>query len=338
MRRDSAFLLERMISLGNWLEAQDYVGIDVSPTNPPGFMTTVPAAALIGWLNLAEVTGDAAYRRKADACLRRILDDQQPEGSWLFPYRFRKNPPNFPYACENFMTLEGLMAYARRMGKTDRLLLAMDKALQFLLDNVGYDREAFFYSPADKIRIPNISSMAARVFSEAAGLLAKPEYAEQAFRFARYCVSQQDPSGSYPYAEGADEVSVPYHALETWELAEANRQFHDPEIGRSLDKAIQFLDRALAENGYAYFYPAQNRSAVMKTPIWSAKAFLSMGLPEKARTHFWRGLDLFGIPGTAHYFYAVQDFHGFKLPRLDTPYIRYNASVMEIGTELLCRM
>jgi hypothetical protein len=337
-RREPSFLLERMILLGDWLEAQDYVGIDVKPNHPPRFMATVPASALIGWLNLADVEGDAAYRRKADVGLQRILNDQKADGCWLFPYRFRKNPPDFPYACENFMTIEALMAYAARIEKTDRLLASIDQALQFLLNRVGDENGAFYYSPADKIRIPNISSMAARVFAEAAALLGKPEYAERAIRFARYCVSQQAPDGSYPYMEGASEVSVPYHALEIWELAEANRRFNDPEIARSLAEAIRFLGRTLAENGYAYFYPAKNRAAVLKAPIWSAKAFLSMGLLDQALAHFWRGLELFGVPGAGHYFYLLQDIHGFRFPRLDTPYVRYNASTMEIGTSLLCQI
>ena len=338
LSRDPHLLLGRMTALGDWLEGRNYVGIDVNPDNPSKFIATVPAFASIGWLNLTDLTRNSIYRRKADACLSKILDDQQADGCWLFPYRFRKNPPDFPYACESFMTIEGLMAYATRIEKTDRLTTAIDKALQFLLTNVGYDGNAFYYSSADKIRIPNISSMAARVFAEAGMLFRRADYTELAGRFALYCVSQQEQDGSYPYTEGQREVCVPYHALETWELAEANRWLANPDVSHSLSRAIQFLDRTLQENEYATFYPLRRRGGLLKTPIWSAKAFLSMGLVEKALDHFCRGLELFGIPDAGHYFYVMQNFRGFRFPQCDTPYIRYNASAFEIGTSLLCRI
>lgn len=335
---DAAYkpMSQRAFRLGEWLDQHHYCGIDVAAHYPASRISTVSAFAMVGWLNLADLTKNEVYRRKAEACLELVLEDQTAQGCWLFPYPFRKNAKDYPYSCENFMTLECLIQYANRTGQKDRASASVQKAIGYLLDYVGHDRGAFYYSAADKIRVPNISSMAARVFAESAALLQQPDHLELARTFARYCIGQQEDDGGYPYYEGQLEVCVPYHALETWELWEANKRLNDPAVAESVARAVQFLRRTLAQQGYATFAPSRGRSQVFKTAIWSAKAFLTTGFLEEAGRHLAYGLTRHSIPETGGYFYLLRSFFGMPMPIFSTPFIRYNASAFEICTTWLC--
>lgn len=326
----------KTIKLGEWLRKCNYIGIDVSNKNPPRLISTVPAFAMLGWLNLADFCNNELFLGFAKNCLDILLHEQIEEGCWLFPYKFRNNPEGFAYSCENFMTIECMMEYWRRMDKPEYIRQSVAKALKYLLERIGHRDGTFWYSSADKIYVPNISSMAARVFAEASKIYENPVYFELAKIFVGYCISQQTCNGAYPYFQDKPMVYIPYHALEIWELYEANKVLQDQLVDKSLRQAIDYLRLFIERNGYVSHDPLSSKAQLMKTPVWVAKSFLVNGFIKEAKKHLFHGLRLFEVPGrTAHYFYRLENFMGLMLPSLDTCFIRYNSSAFEISTFLL---
>lgn len=331
-------LLTRAVGLGMWLRKCDYTGIDVSVDNPPKAISTVPALAMVGWLNLCDITGDKFYRDQADECLGRILAEQTEEGCWLFPYRFRDNPAGFPYSCENFMTIECLMDYWNLAENSPPVLRSLEKGLAYLLEAVGNEGGIFWYSARDRIRVPNISSMAARAFATGSQMIGNPEYLRLAEVFAEYCISQQSENGGYPYLQDDPRVYVPYHALEIWELAEANKVLRNPNLARSIRRAVTYLLSFINRNGYESWDPVSPGTFLMKTPVWSAKALLAADMVQAAFRHLTRGLEVFRVPAQDSYFYILSTFRAIKVPVFDSCFIRYNASTFEVCTSLAKEM
>ncbi len=335
------YITERVLALSDWLRQRDYIGYDVRVGNPPRTMSTVLGSCLMGWINLYRLSSEDRYLREGEQCLERILAMQRPEGSWLFPYRFRSNPADFPYACENFMTLRALFHYMDHIGTDERVVRSVRLALDFLVDSIGYEGGVFWYSSADKIRVPNISSMASNAFARATLLFDEDRYLKQARVFAEYCVESQGSNGAYPYYVDDPMVYIPYHALETWELQEANEVIHSDEILASTSRARDYLDSYLRLHGYASYNTdiGRRQRQLFKTPLWIAKAFLAKEDYVRALEHFARALTIFRVPGKAYYFYILYRICLAGLivecPILPSAFIRYNASCFEIGSSLI---
>jgi hypothetical protein len=337
---DAVALRGQLLALGEWLHDSDYVGHDVRPTYLPAAISTVPALAMLGWINLQRLTGEARYEARARACWQRLLDTQTDDGVWPFPYAFRRNPPGHVYACETLMTLRALLDYHKRLSADAETLVRVRAGVEYLLREVGHEGGVFWYSATDHIRVPNISSMAANVLARAGRLLGRDQWLALASELAGYCVAQQRADGAYPYEEGAPRVYIPYHALETWELTEANALLGDPLLAASTERALVYLGVALRA-GYRSYDDDHDgrRQFLFKTPIWSAKAFLTMGELATARGHLLRAMRRHRAPGAPYYLYLLNRRRLGPLtityPSLRSDYMRYNASCFEIGTRLL---
>jgi len=330
-----------VLNLGNWLKDQRYKGKDVSITNSPERISTSYSFSLIGWMNLYKLYGKEFYLEEAKHCLHKILEEQQPDGEWLFPYKFRNNPAYFPYACENFMTLESLLSWWHDIEQRSDISKSIEKNLMFLRDYVGYSRGAFWYSPTDKIKVPNVSSMAANVFGKAYILFNDKNYLRYTIDFVNYCISNQTPKGAFPYFEGKHKVYIPYHALEIWELKEANMIINSKKVNEALRKATEYLTHHFQVYSYSSYNVLSIFSIYMlKTPLWAAKAYLAMGDFLSALKHFSRAVYLFEVPRKPYFFNYIECFlikqNAIPLrPILSSVFIRYNASCFEIGSRLL---
>lgn len=331
----------RVINLGNWLKERNYIGFDVRADAPPREISTVYGFGLNGWINLYRLSGQEAFLREAEACLERLLATQTLEGVWLFPYPFRNNSANFPYACENFMTLRALFYYWEHVERSPRVVQSIQVCMDFLIESIGYEGGIFWYSSADRIKVPNISSMAANAFARAYLVLGDGRYIKQAKIFADYCVDKQSSDGAYPYFEGKDMVYVPYHALETWELQEANDVIKSDRIEKSTNQAMIYLTDCFRTRGYTSYSTGRSirHTYLFKTPLWGAKAYLSKRDLTSASKHLGRALSIFQSPGRACYFYILRRIGvtglALEYPVLCSTFIRYNASCFEIGTSLL---
>lgn len=337
---DDEALAARLLALGQWLHGMDYVGHDVRVEYPPREISTVPAFGMMGWINLHRLTGCEAYLEKARYCLSRLFATQTPQGSWPFPYPFRNNPPGFVYSCESFMTLRALLCYHEHLAPEAEIIQRVERAIRYLLSHIGHEDGVFWYSAADHIRVPNISSMAANVLARAALLTSNGEWSKLARSLAGYCLEQQREDGAYPYVEGHPRVYLPYHALETWELAEANEVLQEEAIAASTDRAMVFLTRVL-QVGYRSYDDDHDgrRQYLFKTPLWSAKAYLIHGDCATARRHLMPAMRLYRYPGQSYCFYRLNRRRLGPLlieyPSFRSNFARYNASCFEIGTRLL---
>jgi|GEM_PF-3204959 hypothetical protein len=335
--------VNRIIQIGEKLHNKDYLGYDVSINNPIAEISTVLSLSLVGWLNLYKLTNNEEYLENANYCIIKLLKSQNKNGSWLFPYFFRKNPANYSYACENFMTIRPLFfALEFPINHRDLVIESIRKNIDFLLKDIGYKKGIFWYSANDKIEVPNISSMAANVFSKASVLFDQKEYFYLAIDFAEYCIDQQLENGGYSYFSNDKMVYIPYHALEIWELFEANNILNKIEIEKSINFAINYLSQYFLNHGYQSRYPHKkiSQSILFKTYIWAAKAFILTNHFEIGFDNFFNGLRKFSLPGD-NFFYLIREFDlklfTISIPFFKTQYIRYHASLFETGTFLLLK-
>jgi len=341
---DLAAIRARVLALGAWLKEQDYIGSDVKVGYLPKEISTVLGFALMGWVNLYQSLNESEYLDNAEACLLRLLSTQTAEGAWLFPYPFRQNPSDFPYACENLMTARALLHYCERIRPEDRVLGSIRRVLEFLCEGIGYEGGVFWYSSRDRIKVPNVSSMAANVFARAHRLLGVERYLQLSRQFADYCLDKQNTEGAYPYFADQEMVYIPYHALELWEMHEANEVFGDPRIDDSTDRALTYLSLYLERRGYRSTNLDGGRHYVylFKTPLWGARAYMSKGQLASALKHLGQAMAIFQHPGQPFHFYMLRkaDLLGCSItyPILGSPFIRYNASCFEIGSRLLQAM
>lgn len=333
---------DEILNLGKWIRNRRYIGVDLDISNAPKEISTVYGFSLVGWINLYNLFKSRKYLKEADYCLEKILSMQTTEGGWLFPYRFRNNPPNFPYACENFMTIESLFQYYKHVKQKKSILKSIEKAILFLVEHIGYEEGIFWYSSTDKINVPNISSMAANVFAKAYLMLNDTSYLEKAKTFANYCIINQTKEGAFPYFEGEDLVYIPYHALETWELKEANEVLKNKKIEKSVRSAMGYLTKHFKNSHYSSFNIHKNLSSILfKTPLWGAKTYLMYGDYEKAFSHFKNSLLLFRVPNKPYYLYFIRKLtiaqFNLYYPIINSVFMRYNASCFEVGSSLLLR-
>lgn len=331
------------LALGDWLKGQNYVGVDVAVGNPPKQLSTVLGFSLTGWVNLHTASGEPQFLREAEQCLERLLAMQTPEGAWLFPYRFRNNRPDFPYACESFMTLRALLHYCEHVEPDQQVARSIQRGIHFLVENIGCEAGIFWYSAADRITVPNVSSLAANVFARASRVLNNHRYLEQAKVLADYCIDQQTEEGAYPYFGGGDMVYVPYHALEIWELQEANEVIHSEKITDSTNRGVDYLTNYFRTRGYLSRSTEQGfrHTYLFKTPLWGARAYLVKKDPANSLKHFAHAVSLFQFPRKPCYFYLLHRtrLSGFSIdfPILRSTFIRYNASCFEVGSRLLLK-
>lgn len=339
---EAAGIEEKVLQLGEWLKGRDYKGADVDVWNPWTRLSTTYGFSLIGWLNLYGRYANERYLAEAEHCLDRLLSLQGADGSWLFPYAFGGNPSNFPYACENFMTLRALFRYCEEIGPERAVAQRINKALKFMTENIGYDDGIFWYSPSHRYieEIPNISSMAASTFAKAYLMLNDSKFLKRAQEFATYCVSKQTEEGAFVYLAGEDTVYVPYHALEVSELKEANEILERKNIAKAIAAGVAYLGRHFQQYHYSSHNTDRGISVVLfKTPLWMARAYLVCESLQTAVRHYKNAIDLFAIPDEPHYFSMVLQVRlggrGFYYPALRSSFMRYNASCFEIGSELL---
>lgn len=331
----------KLVNLGNYLKRINYLGYDGKIGNPVKEISTVYSSSLMGWYYLYLLTSNQSFLDNSHFCLERILNSQTKNGCWLFPYAFRKNPPDHPYACENFMTLRSLFFAYDNFDQSPNVKNAIERSIEFLRNQIGYKGGIFWYSRTDKIEVPNISSMAANAFSRASRIFHDSELLKQSREFADYCVKEQSGDGAYPYFANDRMIYIPYHALEMWELVEANEILNDKKIYASIERAKLFLIRYLSRFKYLSAIPSNSirRKIIFKTPIWSAKAFLYTGEFDRALEHFYRGLMMFEDPAGDHYFYYLNDIGprkiSCKFPLFTSQFIRYNAFALEIGSSIL---
>jgi len=332
-----------VLKLGEKLKENNYEGIDVNKNYSKRNLSTVYAFCSNGWINLYKISNKKTYLAEAENCVQKILEMQTDEGVWLFPYAFRKNPPNFVYACENFMTLNALLKYYIEVEESLQIKNSIFKALKAITNKVGYTKEGcFFYSPTDKIKVPNISSMAASIFSRAGFLFKKKEFIKKAILFSNYCIKNQNADGGYRYFEENEMVYLPYHALEIWELIDANHILKSQELEQSIERALNYLKKYLSAYGYISKSNELRRrisKILFKTPLWSAKAFLKYNDIHKCNKHFKAAVTLFKIPKSFQFFYYLNEikFNGkpiFYFPDFDSIFLRYNASCFDIGSEI----
>lgn len=339
-------LKTKILSLGSWLENKHYKGIDVSIKNPPKEISSTIAFSCIGWINFYLKYGEKDYLIKAENCLLKLLRMKSDEDLWLFPYKFRDNPPNFPYSCENFMTLNALFYYMDKIRKREDIVENIERTLNSMLNRIEYTQNGcFYYSPRDKIKVPNISSMAANIFAKAYLIYNDNSYLEKAHLFANYCIKNQRDDGGYNYFSNQKMVYIPYHALEIWELLEANRIIKSSELKKSINKAIDFIREYYNKNHY-FSCDTHSRSVIkkftilFKTPLWMAKAFLMAGDYHFALKHYKKSIKLFRVSNNSpYYFYLLKIFKlgpfKFSRPQISSIFIRYNASCFEIGSRFL---
>ncbi|MEW6443350.1 MAG: hypothetical protein AB1640_20630 [bacterium] len=334
------------MKLGRFLKACDYTGLDAPLPDTPARLSTTCASAMEGWLLLYGLEKHDEFREEAIRCAELLMAEQTEQGMWLSPFPFRRNPPSHPYACENFLTLRPLIHFYDRMGRETgghRVRLAVERGLQGLVAHIGYRADGcFWYSPTDQIEVPNISSMAAATFAEACQVLHLDHLAAPARLCAAYCVRQQRPDGGYRYFSDQEFVYVPYHALEIWELGDANQVLREQELEQSLQRAVHFMDRYLELRSYRSRDDERGRRSklLFKTPVWMARAYLSRGRHEKAWAHLDRGMRMFGMPGGDSYYYYLREKRTLgwlrrRRPDLGSVYMRYNASCFETGCRLL---
>lgn len=320
-------------NVSEYLVAHDYTGPEISPAHAPERLSTTLAAALSGWLALAEVEPGALA--EATRCIDAIVRQQSSSGAWLFPYPFRDNGPQHPYACEMLMTLSGLLDAAETNAGGQAVQSSLQRGIRFLLEEIGWSEDgALWYSATDHIGVPNIASMAASVFARGARVLHEPSLQADALRAFDYCVRTQAADGAYPYFAGEPLVYVPYHALQLWHMCLASRSLGG-EVHSSIRDGMRWLDRFLRQCGYC---PTNEKASpwIAKTPLWIAMANLQYGRREVALRHYLAARHLFWDQRRDVFFYTL-DVQPRVRRRLDTVYPRYVASSFEIGAALLAR-
>jgi len=333
-----------ILELGKELKNSNYEGIDVNKSYPRTVLSTGYGFCCNGWINLYKIYGRKKYLNEAEKCIERILDMQTEEGLWLFPYPFEGKSPDIAYACENFMTLDSLLKFYVEIEELSLIKNSVFKAIEAMIKKMGYTKHGcFFYSPGDKIRVPNISSMAASIFSKVGQLFQKKEYIEKAVLFSSYCTKNQNLDGGFRYFEENKMVYIPYHALELWELTETNLILKNRELDQSIQRALNYLKSYLLSFNYMSKtdeIKMRILPLLFKTPLWSAKAFLRSNDMYECNTHFTSAITLFKIPHSSEFFYylygvRINNKLLFYLPDFDSIFLRYNASCFEIGSEIL---
>jgi len=334
-------LLQILLDLGEWLHQRDYRGPELASSAPHHQLSTSLAFSLAGWLNLHRLLGESRYLERAGYCLTRILEAQTSAGTWLFPYPFRNNPADFPYSCENLMTLRALLSYATTVGETQEIAISIRAGLDFMEQEIGFEHGIVWYSSADHIIVPNVSSLAANVYARAARLFSEGPLLDRAREFAGSCVDAQAGSGAHPYFGGEEMVYMPYHALETWELIEANEILADPRIIQSTDRAIAYSSDFLSHYGYASTNrnPSASSMRLFKTPVWVARSYALHGNRDLAQAHLSNAWRQYNRPGREMAFYTIRQLAlgplKLSLPDFAAVFTRYNASFFEVGTNLL---
>jgi hypothetical protein len=272
-------ILETTLKVGRWLEKQKYVGPDLYLSTRNFKCSTTFGFSARAWLNIYRHTNNEEYLRKAIICGNEILQLQEKDGSWLFPAKFRNNPPNFPLVCEITFTALALPELYI-VTQNEKYLKALLKVKDFLLEKNGYfkvneDIYCMWYSSNDKIRVPNIGSFVGHLFAKLYLLTKDPEDLQFAKGFANFCVISQRPDGSLLYWNPPDEAemlpgedysfdlggigkhpsalrrfcSIPYHSLTIFEIADVYNFTRDPKYLAYSLRAAKFLRSIQNENG-----------------------------------------------------------------------------------------
>ncbi|MBN2463125.1 MAG: hypothetical protein JXB43_05945 [Dehalococcoidia bacterium] len=270
--------LETVIKVGDWLENKNYTGPDVSSPKSQVCSSTL-AFSLRGWLNLYHHTKDDGFLTKAIQCADWILALQEPDGSWPFPWPFRRNPANHAFACETMFTAIGLLELYL-VTKDKKYLGSISRAKQFILTANGYykvaeDSYCLWYSSTDKVRIPNLGGIAGHLFSKLFQVTEDPEDLRLATTFANYCISARRSDGSSLYwfpppdssLQSGEDYSydlqgrgsqpldlhrfcyIPYHSLTIFEVEEVYKFIRTEPYQQYFTEAAQFLSSIMSEYG-----------------------------------------------------------------------------------------
>ena len=270
--------LETVIKVGDWLENKNYTGPDVSSRQSQVCSSTL-AFSVRGWLNLYHHTKNDCFLKKAVKCADWILALQEPDGSWPFPWPFRRNPTNHAFACETMFTALGLLELYQ-VTKNKKYLDSILRARRFLLAKNGYyqlteDSYCLWYSSTDKVRIPNLGGMAGHLFAKLFQVTRDPEDLRLATAFANYCISAQRPDGSslywfppldsslqpeedYSYdlqGRGRQPLDlhrscyIPYHSLTIFEIEEAYKVIKTEPYKQYFVEAARFLSSIMSNFG-----------------------------------------------------------------------------------------
>lgn len=314
-------LTDLVLQIGRWLESNDYRGTDVVSTDKSVECSTTLSFSAVGWLNLYRKIEDTSYLQKAIVCADRIVGLQDEYGSWSFPFKFRNNLANHHYACETLFTALVLPDLFTKTGDEIYLDSAM-KAKDFLIKYNGFQKISeneycLWYSPTDKIHVPNLGSFAGDFFSKLYRITKNEEDYQLARAFALFCVKSLKSDGKIPYyklpcnkelvdlqsysydlfshrvnsvEELSDIFSTAYHALCTFEIDKVYNIIKEDtfrvfilktaEFLRSLQKMNGILLEKGKDNGYSLFAAKKRKNirvTSIKTLAWSMNAFLAAG-------------------------------------------------------------
>jgi uncharacterized protein YyaL (SSP411 family) len=264
-------------SIGIWLENNKYIGHDVCSMSEE-ICSSALAFSLRGWLNLYKISQENIYLKKAENCASLIIKLQNKDGSWPFPWKFRNNPVNHSYACENMFTAIGLLdLYSITNDK--HLVDSVLSVKNYLINTNGFvklsdNNYCLWYSTTDKVRIPNIGAIAGHLFSKLFSLQRNPEDKNLAIGFTNFAISAQRNDGStlywlppnnldyqngenysYDIRNYGNSISglsricyIPYHSLTIFEVAEAYNIIHDEALLEYVLKSARYLSTLINHN------------------------------------------------------------------------------------------
>jgi hypothetical protein len=180
---------------GDALAVNDFAGREGSP------VPNASALALRFLAELADATGDDAYRRRCPGLLRFLETVQSPSGE--FPYtvlnRFRQGRPHFQCFQYNAFQCLDLMRYFALVN--EKLPPWIDHFLNFLRTGVAPDGHAY-YQCGNRRRTVNYHTAVLAAALHSAGRLGFPGCREPADRACRCLLAQQRPDGGFPYSRG----------------------------------------------------------------------------------------------------------------------------------------
>lgn len=223
------------------------------------------------WLLFAH-TADERYRRIAIACSQTMLEQQRPDGSWIYPN---------PEWRGRIATVEGTWASiglleTYRQTRDPVFLEGVLRWYQYVTEEIGFQQigaelAVNYFAHLNTSRVPNNSILMLRFLAELADVTANDEFLTHCPGLITFLQRAQKPTGEFPYAvSGAVKRDdrphfqcYQYNAFECLDLIRYHELTGDSSVLPMVAGLLRFLRGGLAHDGHALYQCGNRYHAVV---------------------------------------------------------------------------
>jgi hypothetical protein len=246
----------------------------------------------LSFLNLYEITGEAAYLEKAETLGRTLVELSVPGyhgHCWGYPFdwrnRFgfwRKNTPlitTTAYGYELFARLHDVTGDKLHLDIAKSVAGFVHKDLRDTLTSAT--AAAGSYTPADRSRVLNVSAYRAMVLVDAAHRFGESAYAQAARRNLNFVLENQRPDGAWLYSldDGEQFIDHFHTCFVLKSLWKIKQYVHDSDLADALQRGFGYYRSELFDSdGMPKPFAVKPRLQIVKRNMYDVAEAISLGV------------------------------------------------------------